>query len=125
MVLGMRQPGGDDLSTARVAGHEVRFHQTGGNSHVGFHEAAIETDDRSTRRRTSQSHVIGVIPRVVIEDADMLQHPGITDHLLKFVPSHARWRPVAMTIEMLSVAIPTRRACRSTGGERADWGPGG
>ncbi len=69
----------DDLPAARVAGHEMRLDEPGGDPQLGLDEAAIELDRRAPSGGHTQVDVRRVVARVVILDAHRLLHPGVAE----------------------------------------------
>ena len=72
----------DHLAPAGVARHEVWLDQAGGDLQLGLEEAAVELH-RGAGGREAQVDVVRVVPRVVVFDADSLQHPRVADQLLQ------------------------------------------
>src|SRR5258706_10720993 len=64
----MRDARGDDLAPAGIAGHEMRFDQSGRDFQIGLDEAAIKFDRRSPRR-AAEVDMSRVVAREVIHYA--------------------------------------------------------
>ena len=77
--VGMRHARRDHLAPARVARHEVRLDQSGGDANVGFDEATIEPHRRAARASESEVDVRRVIAREVVLDAHRFEDPWIAD----------------------------------------------
>ncbi len=77
--------GSDHLPAARPAGHEVRLDQPGDDLEVGVGEAAVERDRRAPGGGDPQGPVGGVVARVVVLHAHVLEHPGVADQLGQLV----------------------------------------
>ena len=71
----------DDLPAARVAGHEMRLDEPGGDADVRFDEAPVELHRRAPPRRDAEIDVRRIVPREVVLDAHGVEHPRIAHHL--------------------------------------------
>ena len=69
----------DHLAAAGPAGHEMRLDQAGRDTQIRFDEAAVELDRRAARRRDAEIDMIGVVPRIMVLDANPLHDPGVAD----------------------------------------------
>ena len=72
------------LAAARPAGHEMRLHQAGGDPKLRFRETAVDADRRAAGGRDAEIDMGGVIPREMVLDADVGQHPGIAHQFGEF-----------------------------------------
>jgi hypothetical protein len=76
--FGMRQARGYDLSTARIAGHEMRLHQSGSNPQIRFNKTLIDPYNGASRLRASEVNMLGIVTSVMVFDTRILAHPWIT-----------------------------------------------
>ncbi len=72
----------DHFAPAREAGHEVRLHQPGGDSHVSLDETAVQFYRRAARRR-SEIYMVGVVAGEVVRHIYGVQHPGVADQFFQ------------------------------------------
>src|SRR6476659_6251178 len=80
--LGMGQSGGDDLASARVAGHEMGFDQAGSNPEVRLHEAPVEAHHCAASARVAEQNVVLIPGGVVVLDSHFVQHPWIANQFV-------------------------------------------
>ena len=79
MVSSCATPGAMTFLPARVAGHEVRLDETGGDAQLRLDEAAVELHRRAPPGGHAEIDVRRVVPREVILDAHRVEHPGVAD----------------------------------------------
>ena len=72
--LGVGDAGSDDLASPRIAGHEVRLDESGGDPDSGLDEAPVE-ENRSSPTGPAEVDVVMVVARVVVDHLHALEHP--------------------------------------------------
>ena len=65
----------DDLPASRVAGHEMRLDEPGGDAHFRLDEAPVELHRRAPPGRHAEIDVRRVVPREVVLDAAPCRTP--------------------------------------------------
>ena len=81
--VAMRNTGSNDLAATRISCHEMRLHQARRDLEVSGNKTSIKFDTGAATS-DSQIHMIIVIAREMVLDAEILQHPGVPHQLLQF-----------------------------------------
>ena len=81
----MRHPRRDHLAATGIAGHEMRLDQTCGDLDIGLDEEAVQTYRAIMFGGSAKMRAGSLIPGIVIDHTNGVEHPGITDQFREFL----------------------------------------